>query len=79
MNPTLEFKTVNKTGTMNGKPTKYIQTGLFDNGKAVIVRKIQENGYLYEKSYKGGNRHGLYLDYNNGGNFSVQLYEDGNL
>ena len=40
MKSTLEFKTVEKAKQIykNGKPTKYIETGLFDDGEAVIVR-----------------------------------------
>ena len=80
MKPTLEFKTVEGTAKVNGKPTKYIRTGLFDDGKAVIVREIWEHGDLFERSYKGDQLHGLYLDYNNGstGYIEVRLYEDGN-
>ena len=79
MKPTLEFKTVEGTGIFDGKPTKYIETGLFDDGKSVIVRKIWENGKLHEKSYKGEQLHGLILDYNKAaGNIKVQLFEDGN-
>ena len=78
MKPTLEIKTVEGTEEVDGKPTKYIKTGLFDDGKAVIVREFSENGLMFERSYKGDQLHGLSLNYN-GGRIEVRLYEYGNM